>query len=112
MNIEFIYCIINKITNNKNIGIKREDIINFINPYFIYLHNNPNYYSHIDNLLISLQNYVDNGFLLYDNQHYYINFNSIIYKKYLEGCIHFDNNLNLFRETLYKLDNLSINYDN
>ena len=117
MNIYFIYSIISKL-DERNIGIKLDNITNYIMPYLIHLNgenttnSNSNYYVNLDLLINNINLFIEKGYLIFINNKYLINKNSIKYKEYIKENTIFNNNLGSFNNLLSNLNNISFNDSN
>lgn len=117
MNIYFIYSIISKL-DERNIGIKLDNITNYIMPYLIHLNgenttnSNSNYYVNLDLLINNINLFIEKGYLIFINNKYLINKNSIKYKEYIKENTIFNNNLSSFNNLLSNLNNISFNDSN
>lgn len=117
MNIYFIYSIISRL-DERNIGIKLDDITNYIMPYLIHLNgenstnSNSNYYVNLDLLINNINLFIEKGYLIFINNKYFINKNSNKYKEYIKENTIFNNNLGSFNNLLSNLNNISFNDSN
>lgn len=114
MDINLIISILNK---NKNNGSPLNEIINEINPFLKYkseelLNSNLNYDVKLYLLMNHMNEFIEKGYLLFNNNKYYINNNSEEFKKFIENENRFTEKLSIFNNNLRKLDNVMSGLDN
>ena len=96
---------------NKNNGSPLNEIINEMNPFLKYkseelLNSNVNYDVKLYLLINHMNEFIEKGYLLFNNNKYYINNNSEEFKKFIENENRFNDKLTTFNDNLIKLDNV------
>ena len=115
MNEDLIFCVLKKLDTNNN-GILLDKVIDYLKPFLKYMINNVidlstngNYFVNLDIFISKISSCVNEGCLIFANNKYYINHNSVKYKNYIKNE---QNSTENFDQILESLNVLSLNNEN
>ena len=103
--LHFIYLTIKNIQKrNKTKHVSRTELFEYISPFLIYENINTKSFNSYLKFIFTIDHFVEENYLIYENNNYYINYESDEYKKFVELFNNYKKNIVQLSHTILELN--------